>query len=136
MEDLTKYTFFIDGEPKACHIAEPFSDSVLQQALQMILKETSLYNTDCCKSGFKHTGFFGKVFTKVFKFLFKFQKFLLVKFLTCNKTASNLHIVSLCVEYDVEVSSEEVFYGTKPDVLKMIKEANNRIIVYRKEAGQ
>jgi len=122
MKNLTRYTLFVDGEEKASQQAKPFSNSPLEKVEQLIIKEC-LDHTDGVDGSTKQGNLVRKCLAKFVKFLFKFQKFLLVKVLLGSKTASSVHIVCLSIEYNANIASEIPFYSTKPDVLEMIKKA-------------
>ena len=126
MINLTKYTLFVDGEEKASQQAQPFSDSPLQEAEQLIIKEC-LDHADGIDGSTKQGNLVRKCLAKVVKLLFKFQKFLLVKVLLGSKSASAVHVVSLCIEYDAKSAANVPFYTTKPDMLKMVKETQDYI---------
>ncbi|MBQ3616720.1 MAG: hypothetical protein II939_00965 [Bacteroidales bacterium] len=128
MENLTRYTLFVDGEEKASHQAEPFSNSPLEKAEQLIIKEC-LDHADGVDGSTKQGNLVRKCLAKFVKFLFKFQKFLLVKVLLGSKTASSVHIVCLCVEYDTEIAANIPFYPTDTSDLEMRKKAADNAFV-------
>lgn len=127
MEKITRYTLFIDGKKVVTHLSEPFSNSPLEQAEQTILKETC-NSPNCGKGCVDNSCFVRKCLAKFFKFLFKFQKLLLVKVFQCSKSASSLHIISLCIEYDSEIAPNIPLYTTNATMLEMIQKAQNNVL--------
>ena len=116
----------MDGEKVTSQLAEQFAGTSLQKAQQMLLKETFHY-ADKCKGVAEKRDFVRTFFTKVFKFLFKFEKFLLVKFLSGNKAAAQPQIISLYVERDVEPAADEPLYITKSHFSEMVNKAVNNV---------
>ena len=127
MKEITRYTLFVDGEKVTTHLSELFSNSPLEQVEQTILKET--HNcSNSSKGSVNDSSFIRKYLTKFFKFLFKFQKLLLVKVFQCSKSASSLHIISLCIEYDSEIAPNIPLYTTNATMLEMIQKAQNNVL--------
>ncbi len=132
---LTRYTVFIDGKKSVSCLAEDFSDAPLHQAEQLILKEAS-YGVDEREDSAEKGHLFRKCLLKVLKFLFKFQQFLLKKVLLGGKASSPVHIVCLCVEYDVEPSADEPCHLAKSDFLKVAHKADNDSSVNREKVAE
>lgn len=126
MEKLIRYTLYVDGEKITSHLAEQFAGTSLQKAQQMLLKETFHY-TDKSKSCTEKRNLVRTFFTKVFKFLFKFEKFLLVKFLSGDKASALPQIICLYVERDVERATDEPLYVTKSHFREMINKTIDNV---------
>ena len=126
MEKLIRYTLFVDGEKVTSHLTEQFADTPLQRAQQMLLKET-FYRANKSKGSTEKRNLIRAFFTKVFKFLFKFEKFLLVKFLSADKAAAQPQIICLYVERDVKCTADEPLYITKSHFREMVNETINNI---------
>ena len=126
MNKLIRYTLYIDGERITSHLAEQFAGAPLQKAQQMLLKET-FHRADKGEGSPEKGNLVRAFFTKVFKLLFKLEKFLLVKFLSADKAAAQPQIISLYVERDVKCTADEPLYITKSHFREMVNETINNV---------